>query len=384
MSARNEEAMKGTSRIAAALVVAASSFGTIGACTANIGSGLNESQGNTPSVGTGTSDDGSTGSFDPGGGTGGAGGAGFEQCQGIDNAATKIPVTMFIQVDKSGSMNENNKWKNTKAAFIKFFQDPSAKDGLSVALRFWPDQGCDTSCNVNACSQPQVPAGPLSNPTQVQALINLFNSKSPNGLTPMSAALAGAEQWALNQQTKAEKKEKVVVILVTDGTPTACDLNVNNMAATADKAFQQKGILTFAVGLQGSQEAQMHTIAKGGHTEKGYFIGNNNAEAELLAALKKIQGSVLSCTYAMPESPDASKTIDPKLVNVDYLPGAGGKTTLTQVANETQCGPGEQNWYYDDPLHPAAIILCPKTCDKMQADQNGKVKIVLGCATKAN
>ena len=42
-----------------------------------------------------------------------------------------------------------------------------------------------------------------------------------------------------------------------------------------------------------------------GHTDKGFLIGNGNAEADLLAALKKIQDSVVACTYACDARPRA-------------------------------------------------------------------------------
>lgn len=321
-------------------------------------------------------------SFDPG--TSGAGGDGFEECQGIENEATKIPVSMFLQIDKSGSMQDNNKWSNAKAAFKQFFNDPAAQQGLNVAMRFWPDDGCDQGCNVNACSQPQVPLGPLADPNHVQQLSNVFDSKFPNGLTPMSAALAGATTWAMNQQTMGEGKEKVVVVLLTDGEPTACDVNINNIANIAENAFQQKEVLTFAVGLQGSNVGQMDMIAKAGHTDQAYFIGNGNAQADLLAALKKIQDSVVACTYAMPESPDPNQSIDPNQVNITYSPGSGGDgEKLIQVSDESKCGQTDGTWFYDDPLNPQAIVLCPGTCDKLQQDEKAKVKVVLGCATQA-
>jgi len=355
----------------------------VSACQGQIGSTLLPKADETSDVGAGGGMPSTASGFDPS--TSGAGG-GFEQCQGIENEATKIPVSMFIQVDKSGSMNDNGKWSNTKAAFKAFFNDPEAQQGLNVALRFWPDAGCDPfTCNMDQCAKPQVELGPLSDPNQVQALVSLFNSKSPNGPTPMSAALAGATKWAVNQQTMGEGKEKVVVVLVTDGEPNGCDNNINNIAAIAESAYQKKEILTFAVGLQGSQEFQMNTIAKGGHTDKGFFIGNGNAQADLLAALKKIQNSVVACTYAMPESPDPNQTIDASQVNVNYDAGDGSKAeTIYQVDDASKCGATDTTWYYDDPQNPSAILLCPGTCDKIQANEKAKIKVVLGCATQAN
>jgi hypothetical protein len=356
----------------------------IAACSGQIGTPLDVG-GLGSGAGTGSGATGTGGLGLGTNGSSGTGGDGFEQCQAIENAATKIPVSMFIQIDKSGSMGENNKWGNAKNAFTKFVNDPKAQDGLNVALRFWPDAGCDNAtCSTAKCAQPQVPLGPLSDPNQVQQLVSLFNSKSPAGLTPMSAALAGATQWAVSQQTMAEKKEKVVVILMTDGEPTACDTNIAHIAKFASDAYAQKEILTFAVGFVGSKQSDMDAIANAGHTGKGFYIGNGNAEADLLAALKKIQDSVVSCAYAMPESPDPNQSIDPKLVNINYQPGDGSKSvSFSQVANESACGSDTASWYYDDPDHPAAILLCPKTCDLVQTDQNAKIKVVLGCATKA-
>jgi hypothetical protein len=229
-----------------------------------------------------------------------------------------------------------------------------------------------------------VPLGPLSDPNHVQALTQSFNSKQPVGLTPMYAALGGATKWAMEQQTLGEGKGKVVVVLLTDGVPTACDQNINNIAQLADDAFQKKQILTFAVGLEGSNPNQMNVIAQGGHTDKAFFIGNGNAQADLLAALKKIQGSVLSCSYAMPESPDPNQSIDPNQVNIDFTPGDGSaKVTLDQVGDASKCSSNGTDWYYDDPASPQAILLCPETCNKVQVDDKAKIKVVLGCATQA-
>lgn len=372
-------------RAATATAVLLSSAALAQACTGDIGSSLDSTVSSSGS-GTESGAGGATsaaGGFDPT--TTGGGGKGFEECQGIENEATLIPVSMFLQIDKSGSMAQNGKWSNAKAAFLQFFSDPAAQKGLNVAMRFWPDGGCEPfACNIDSCAQPEVPLGPLADPAHVQALTNSFNSKGPNGLTPMSAALAGATKWAIQQQSQGEGKEKVVVVFLTDGEPTACDLNINSIANIADDAFKKKEILTFAVGLEGSNINQMNTIAQGGHTDKAFFIGNGNAQADLLAALKKIQESVLSCTYAMPESPDPNQTIDPNQVNIDFTPGDGTpKMTLNQVTDPSKCDAAGTSWYYDDPAFPQAIILCPETCTKVQSDDKAKIKVVLGCATQA-
>jgi hypothetical protein len=280
-------------------------------------------------------------------------------------------------------MSESNKWPNTVQAFTAFFQDPGA-DSLNVALRFWPEGGCDeNSCNIAACATPNVPMGSLMDTAHEQALINAFNQMFPSGLTPMSAALTGGVNFAdAANQMAGEGGRQTVVIFLTDGIPTACDVNQQNIIQIAANAYNANGTLTFAVGLAGSEESFMNALAAAGGTGMAYMIGNGNAAADLLAALQAIQATVLACSFAIPESPDPNKPVDPKQVNITYTPG--GSTTpqiIPQVPSAADCGP-DGGWYYDDPQSPSIIYLCPATCDLVQADDMGTVKVVLGCATQ--
>ncbi len=311
-------------------------------------------------------------------------------CGTSSEEATLVPVNMLVMFDRSGSMNQNNKWPQASNALIAFFQDP-ATAGLRIALRFFPhDQpaaGCtNQGCNTNACSQLLVPIGavtkdPAPADTQEAALVSGVQSSAPGngGGTPMFAALGGAEQWAM-AHAAAHPNEKVVVVLVTDGLPNGCDEDINNIAALASAARTSHGVLTYAVGLEGSAENQMDTIAVAGGTNKGIFIGSSaNAQAELLAALKAIQGSQVSCEFQMPAPKDGS-TLDPKKVNVNYTPGGGSTQTLGQVGGAADCANG--GWYYDNPTSPSKITLCPSTCSTVQADKAAKMEILLGCATQ--
>ncbi|MCA9620923.1 MAG: VWA domain-containing protein [Myxococcales bacterium] len=353
-------------------------FAAAGACTGDVGSLIDPNKGNSGSGASGAGN--GEGGLSLGTGAGNGQGGDMDSCADLSVEPQAIPVSMYITVDKSGSMSDNNKWNNARQAFEAFFTSPDA-DALNVALRFWPDQGCDTSCNVGPCAQPQVPMGSLSDPAHEQALIDAFNSKSPGGLTPMEAALAGAEQYALDWQATAEAGGRIVVILLTDGIPTACDQNINNIASYAADAFAQSEILTFAVGLQGSNESQMNTIAMAGNTGMGYFIGNGNTQQDLLNALIDIQKVAVSCTFAMPESPDPNQVIDPEKVVVELTPdGTSTPVEVPRVTGESACG-AAGGWYYDDNENPSIITLCPATCDAANASDESKVTIQLGCAT---
>lgn len=333
------------------------------------------------------------GGFNPAG-SGGAGAGGDMGCATSSVEATPLPLNMFIAIDISGSMadpsdphdmSSPSKWAVVQKAFGSFFTDPSAQD-LRVALRFWPDSGCDAGLDpacavaIPACMLPEVDVGPLSDSAHRMDLIAALGKHTPSGGTPTSAALAGATKWCANYIAHAHKAEKAVTLLVTDGQPTSCDINVSNIAHLADVAYQGAGVLTYAVGLAGSNPGTMNQIAAGGHTGQAFMIAPGNMAAQdLLAALRKIQGGAVACSFAMP-APPPGQTIDPSKVNVEYAPSGGGRVDVAEVSSAAACGP-KGGFYYDNPASPTSINLCPATCTEVRGDAGAKVNIVLGCAT---
>ena len=59
-------------------------------------------------------------------------------CATASEEATLVPVNMIIMFDRSGSMDQSNKWPNATSALTAFFEDPGTA-GLRIALRFFPD-----------------------------------------------------------------------------------------------------------------------------------------------------------------------------------------------------------------------------------------------------
>lgn len=328
------------------------------------------------------------GGFNPTTGSGGSTGSGFEECATSSDEATLVPLNMIVMFDRSGSMDSNNKWDDSTAALRAFLQDPGTA-GLRVALRFFPtNDGCNgNSCATNVCAVPEVDAAELtSDPApmdqQEELLVSAINNEDPLGNdTPIHAALGGATQWAKNYLV-TNPTEKAVVVLVTDGEPNGCPEGSNTIASLAAEAFNSAGVYTYAVGLEGSQESLMNLIAQQGGTTQGIFIGSGaNAEQELLTALQAIRGNQLACEFQMPESTNGEE-IDPNKVNVEYTASSGGQPqVIQQVADAATCGPGG-GWYYDNPLEPSAITLCPSTCQAVQADSEGSIRVVVGCATE--
>jgi hypothetical protein len=121
--------------------VPAGSAGTAGAAS---GAG-----GNGGSAGTTVLTGGSAGTTVLTGGTAGmsgssSGGTGGEDCAATSTPAKLIPLDLYVITDSSKSMLETTsggitKWEALKAAMTGFFSDATA-DGLSVALKFFPDE----------------------------------------------------------------------------------------------------------------------------------------------------------------------------------------------------------------------------------------------------
>jgi hypothetical protein len=323
-------------------------------------------------------------------GGGGSTGSGIDENAACAKSAVEgktLPVVMLIMFDKSGSMLDDQKWFGAKAALDAFFQDPETA-GLSIGLRFFPDDapvpGCnDQACSIDACSQPLVPPAPLtaapaSSDPQQKALQDAVDSKSPSGETPMYAALGGAEKWA--KESAKEGETRTVVVLVTDGQPTTCNTDIGAIAALAQDARDSKGVLTYAIGMPGSNQGQLDQIASAGGTEKAFLAPAGSLAGKLVEALLSIQKSQIACTFDVPAPKDQNDVIDPDFVNVNYYKGDGSSLTMPRVSGLAACT-GGQEWYYDDPQMPALIHLCPATCEALQANPKALVKILVGCQT---
>ena len=335
-----------------------------------------------PGTGTGT---GSTTVIDP-----------SSACAKGTASATLSGVNMFVMFDRSSSMNQRanqngTRWALTSAALNAFFASPSAA-GLQLALRFFPHDlpapGCNQdACDVNACAMPLVGLAGLTGAaapadTQEASLIRATAMSAPGMAgqgTPIFAALGGALQWATAQHKKTPDQNSVVV-LVTDGQANGCDTDMDHISALAAAALAADGIRTYAIGLTGSQEADMDQIARAGGTSKGIFVSDGaNTQQELLDALGAIRGQVLDCDFAMPVAKPGI-VVDKNLINVNYTPTGGTSTTLPRVADEAACT-ASGGWFYDNPNVPSRITLCKSSCDQATGDAKASLDILLGCAT---
>ncbi|MBX2799968.1 MAG: hypothetical protein KTR31_19970 [Myxococcales bacterium] len=297
----------------------------------------------------------------------------FEVCAEVREEATLVPVNLLLTVDRSGSMADGkpmSKWEATTRAVTAFLEAPDA-GRLQVALRMWPDDdGCNgDECNDLVCSQPQVPAAPLSDEDHRLAVVDALQAGKPDGNTPLSAVLEGARGWASDMQVNAPD-EQTAVLLVTDGLPNGCDESIANISSIAYDTFADDTPV-YVVGIDGSAESDVDDIASGGGTGAGYFVGSDDVEADLLEALLDIQGDVLGCTYAFPDG----DTLNPDLIRVDAVV-QGAVELLPRLFGEAECDVDGWGWFLSD---KDRITLCDESCERLQAVQDVSVEIAIGC-----
>ncbi|MBK7578909.1 MAG: hypothetical protein IPI67_01770 [Myxococcales bacterium] len=86
----------------------------------------------------------------------------------------------------------------------------------------------------------------------------------------------------------------------------------------------------------------------------------------------------LSCEFVLPAPKDGG-TIDPTKVNVSYTAKGGTAQEVLQDNNKA-CAEGADGWQWDSTK--TKVLLCGPTCDKVKADDGGKIDVVVGCQTK--
>ena len=315
-------------------------------------------------------------------------------CAGASAFSKLKKIKLFFSVDVSQSMSksvvtgalntEPSRWTYLKSALNGFMT--TAPDDTAVWMRFWPNNdpnpaigACPqplptTGCGpVPGCKNPNIDVGDLTAANET-AVVNTINNMVLFGVTPMFPALDAATQRAVEFQ-QANPDWNAVVILVTDGNPTLCILTPSKIAGLAGQAYQGYGVRTYTIGIAEVAEATVNQIAGAGGG-KSFFINTNNAmdfQTQLVSALNSIKNDFVSCTLPLPNQ----NIFDPTKALITYTPGMGAASNLPQVANAASCaGAG---WFYDNPMNPTSITLCPTTCSDVKLDTNGKLELKIDC-----
>jgi hypothetical protein len=88
-----------------------------------------------------------------------------------------------------------------------------------------------------------------------------------------------------------------------------------------------------------------------------------------------VSSAPLACDLKMPTT-DAG-IVDPTQVKLEITLPPSAPQQLNNVGSAAGCGSG--GWYYDNPVAPTQIILCPETCAVANTVSNPKLNVLLGC-----
>lgn len=305
----------------------------------------------------------------------------FSSCAQTGSEAEPVDLDIIVLLDRSGSMYGPN-WLGATTALKQFVQDPIS-DGIRVGILYFPvDMPSDgIVCNAIHYETLAVPIGPL--PQQAQSIVESIDTQVPNGgSTPMYGAIEGTLFAAVQEQV-AQPNHKVIVVFASDGDPNSCPAQQNNIPVIAElmkNAHEMSGIETYVIAISGASILNLDQLAAAGGTGKAYDVtGNIDNFAQKMA---EIRATALACEYIIPPPP-ANEPFELDKVVVKYVAADGTTTEIPKADNALDCGvmPG---WYFDDPVQPKKITLCPTSCDMAHLDKLGRVDVFFGCKPKLN
>lgn len=298
-------------------------------------------------------------------------------------------LDIFILLDQSGSMQEDeDRWTPTTNA-IKTFVGTKDLTNTGVALQYFPlGNNEESKCDPATYEKPDVALADLpGNAAAVSRSIDAhwFSKEEccdtvEHEGTPTRPAAEGAIRY-MRQWLAAHPERAAVLLLATDGEPSSvCDDNeVEDVARVlAAAASSSPAIRTYVIGIGEVEELEELAVA-GGTGQGALFVSGSGASAEqqLLTALKSVRNAALPCDYPLADG------LDPRSINLEWTRNASAApSTLVNVRGAAECSKVDaKGWFYDDPARPRRINLCPDTCTALSGDPSITVRIVEGCET---
>ena len=334
-----------------------------------------------------------SGGFQSGGSAGEpAGGAGGSaQCAGVTQKADlqKLPADIIWAIDTSGSMSEETAQVKNK---MNAFAGGILQTGIDVHVVLVAEK---LTCPFGNCNPPfasglclPAPLGSGNCPADSKAPYYLHVEDTVASTDALLVLKDSFPKW----KGMLRKNSIKHVVVVTDDNATSAPYGTQNDMPTWIKdmtaldpstmtGFKLSSIYCFskcpAAATEGTQWRELVKLTGGvqGDLCKQDFQPIFN---ELAKAI--VTGAQLSCTWKIP-APPQGQTFDAGKVNVEYH-HAGMVENIGYAKSLADCSATKGGWYYDNPTSPTAVLACPATCTKIQADSAGEVQLSFGCETR--
>ncbi len=362
-------------------------------------------------------------------------------CGAVTHTAQQAPASLMFVLDGSESMNAGGKWSSAALAIVSAI-DQDSFDSMSLGLLVSPNGtvtgpscvfGFPVACGSPALPQiPLKPAGKDKSSASAGVRSEMYKWLSAN--TPKAGydgtPLYEALKTSYNFLKLSAAKTKLIAVVITDGTASCSSLSsrggykdangCNDWEFPSGLVTLIKGahddpatpIYTFVVGVPGadttgkdpskeppySARKALSAYAKAGAPEyvdptcEGTFGAPENVDPakschfdmttsaafdakKLADAIAKMRGEVLGCIYDLPTP--ASGTVDKSKVNV-RLESKGSGTDLKKRSDKTDTCATDGCWDY---TADGKVELIGKACSDAKAITDGRVTILVGCAT---
>jgi hypothetical protein len=304
--------------------------------------------------------------------------------------ARRRPVDLLLLVDVSSSManpiasGTQSKWEIAHASLLGFLRD-ARSEGLNIGLQFFP---LGASCALPDYQNLAVPFGELPAVLPPLTVALAAQNVRMNFGTPTGAAVTGALE-ALRVRLQSNPEHRGLLLLLTDGEPTACTpLFIDEIAVPVAAARQMTpSIPTHVIGVFTAAElaraqSTVERLATAGGTPAVVLGANTDLPTRLNEALAEVRNVAVACEFIIPEP--RLQSIDYGRVNVQFR-GAGGSADVRYVGSAERCDPVGGGWYYDvDPATgagPTRVVVCESTCRAFKTDPRAQVDLLFGCKT---
>ena len=363
-------------------------------------------------------------------------------CAAVTHVAEQAPASLMFVLDGSESMNASGKWSSAALAIISAI-DQDSFDTMSLGLLVSPNATVTgPSCVLGfpvACGSPALPqialkpagkdksSGSIGVRSEMYKWLSANSPKAGYDGTPLYEAL----RTSYNFLKLSAAKSRLIAVVITDGTASCASLSSRGGYKDANGCLDWElptslitlirtahdeattPITTFVVGVPGadttgknpnteppySARKALSAYAKAGGPEyveptcDGTFAAPENVDPvkschfdmstsaafdakKLADAITKMRGAVLGCVYDLPKP--ATGTVDKSRVNVRIDSKSGGADLKKRSDPSDTCAT-EGCWDYTT---DGRVELIGKACADAKALTDGKVTILVGCATR--
>ena len=273
-------------------------------------------------------------------------------CSDGEIVLTRRRLDLIMVVDDSASLAPWLPWLHDG---LDRFLLQERTSGLGVGLsRF------DDVCEAAAYRQLIVPIAPLpDNAAALEQASALMATASTSTIPALDGVLQHAQAWA-----RAHDNSDVAVVLLTDGSPGACDGLSGDYDGEAQRIARAAhlgtpSIKTYVVVF--SVLATASAIAVAGGTTP-LLISVTPGDDDVLIALEAVRTDAQPCAFQWPSewrpAPNAEVVVEDSDASTHRYPILADRSTCDQ----------EQGFYVQDPQAAYPLMACPSTCEGLHSD----------------